>query len=235
MKALLKRDGWPVAGIASLTICGQLAVLLGSQACGVSPRAAMLASLMLAGLWIALASPVFAAGPQSAFSGLLRGGIVADATAVLLVVLWLTRPEVSFISAVKLYCIYASVALCGVAGARLASSERFRYLTAVATAGFLAAMQSSLFWLPGLLQLVPSADKSAVAGAVLRGNPLYGVFSAIADQTHFVWHYASIMYRITPLGEDIAVGPIYWYEPMAICLTIACLLASTWLLRPRRR
>jgi len=149
-------------------------------------------------------------------------------------VLWITRPEVTFVSAVKLYCIYASLALCGIAAGRLASSETFRYLTGVAGAVLLVAMQSSLLWLGGLLQLLPSGSRSAVAGMALRANPLYGVFSAIADETQFVWHYAEIMYRITPLGEDIAVPPVYWYEPTVVYLTIACLLASTWFLRRRK-
>jgi hypothetical protein len=232
--ALLKRDGWPVVGIVAATAAAQLGVFLLPQTCGVSARMAIPASLIMAGVWVALASAIFAAGPHSTISGILRGGSVADATAVLLVVLWLSAPEVTFLSAVKLYCIYASVALCSIAAARCASSLRFRYLGAVAGAACLSALQGVLFWLPGLLQLVPTDYKTVVAGMGLRANPLYGVFSAISDKSGFVWHYADVMYRITPLGEDIAVPPVQWYEPMAVHLAIAGILAASWLLRARR-
>ena len=209
----------------------QLSVFLLPQARGVAARTAVPPSLIIAGVWVALASAIFSAGPRSTMSGLLRGGSVADATAVLLVVLWLCTPEVTFLSAVKLYCIYASVALCSIAAARCASSLRFRYLWAAAGSAFLAALQGGLFWLPGLLQFLPADCRPAIAGMGLRANPLYGAFSAIADKSGFVWHYAEVMYRITPLGEDIAVPPVQWYEPMAVHLAIAGILAASWLLR----
>jgi hypothetical protein len=191
------------------------------------------ACLIFTGVWVALGSAIFAAGPRSALSGLLRGGCVADATAVLLVVLWLCTPAVTFYSAVKLYCIYASVALCSIAIARCASTVRFRYLGAVAAGVFLTGLQAGLFWLPGLLQLAPTDYKSTLAGFGLRANPLYGVFSAIAEESGFVWHYAEVMYRITPLGEDIAVPPVHWYEPMVVHLAIAAVFAIWWFVRVR--
>jgi len=85
-----------------------------------------------------------------------------------------------------------------------------------------------------LLQFVPADHKVAVAGMGLRANPLYGAFSAIADKSGFVWHYADVMYRITPLGEDIPVPPVQWYEPMVVHLVIAGILSASWLLRARR-
>ena len=233
--SLLKRDGWPVVCIAVVTAAVQLCVFLLPQAYGVSAGRAIPASLIITGVWVALASAIFAAGPRSTISGILRGGSVADATAVLLVVLWLCTPDVTFLSAVKLYFIYASVALCAIAAARCALSLRFRYLGAVIGATLLGALQGGLFWLPGLLQLLPTAQKAAIAGIGLRANPLYGAFSAIADKSGFVWHYADVMYRITPLGEDIPVPPVQWYEPMVVHLAVAGILSATWLLRPRRR
>ena len=221
-------------GIVLATAAVQLCVFLLPQAYGVSARMAIPASLIITGVWVALASAIFAAGPRSTISGILRGGSVADATAVLIVALWLCTPEVTFLSAVKLYCIYASVSLCAIAAARCAASLRFRYLGAVTGAALLTALQGGLFWLPGLLQLLPTAQKAAVAGMGLRANPLYGVFSAIADKSGFVWHYAEVMYRITPLGEDIAVPPVQWYEPMVVHLAIAGILAASWLVRARR-
>ncbi|MBL7221994.1 MAG: hypothetical protein ISS69_17940 [Phycisphaerae bacterium] len=231
---LLKRDGWPVAGIVVVTVAVQLGVFLLPQAYGAPLRATIPASLIIAGVWVALASAIFAAGPRSTISGILRGGSVADATAVLLVVLWLNAPEVSFLAAVKMYCIYASVSLCAIAAARCASSLRFRYFWGVIVGVLLVIVQGGLFWLPGLLQLVPADHKVAIAGMGLRANPLYGVFSAIADKSGFVWHYADVMYRITPLGEDLAVPPVQWYEPMVVHLALAGIFSATWLLRRRR-
>jgi hypothetical protein len=212
----------------------QLSVFLVPQVYDVPTRTLVRASLIIAGVWVALASAIFAAGPRSTLSGLLRGGCVVDATAVLLIVLWLRTPQVTFASAAKLYCIYASVALCSISAARCAATPRFRYLGAVFTGAMLTAMQGSLFWLPGLLQLAPSGYKSALAGAGLRANPLYGVFSATANESRFVWHYAdAVMYRITPLGEDIVVPPVQWYEPMTIYLIIAGVLTFAVVLRSR--
>ncbi len=231
--SLWKRDGWPVVGIAIATVAVQLGVFLVPQAFGAGVRTLIPASLIIAGVWVAMASAVFAAEPESPLSGLLRGGCVGDSTAVLLLVLWAQAPEVTFLAACKLYCIYASVSLCAVAIVRTARTVRFRYLSAVVGATLLTALQGGLFWLPGLLQLSPTEYKSAIAGIGLRANPLYGVFSAIADESGFVWHYAELMYRITPLGEDIAVRPVQWYEPMAIHLAAAGAIAILCLLRGR--
>ena len=234
MSTLLKRDGWPVVGIVVATVAAQVSVFLIPQAYGVPARGLVPASLIIAGVWVALASAIFSAGPRSTISAILRGGCVADATAVLLIVLWLSTPEVTFIAAVKLYCIYASVALCAIAIVRCAKALRFRYLLAVICGVLLTAVQGGLFWLPGLLQIVPADYKVAVAGLGLRANPLYGVFSAIANESGFVWHYAEVMYRITPLGEDIAVPPVQWHEPMAISLIAAVVFTVLALLRNRR-
>jgi hypothetical protein len=234
IRTLLKRDGWAVVGIVLITAVVQLGVYLIPQAYGVPVRTLVPASLIIAGVWVALASAIFAAGPPLAISGVLRGCVVADGTAVLLIVLWLSAPEVTFIAVVKLYFIYASVAFCSIAATRCASTLRFRYLWAIVAGTVLTAVQGGLFWLPGLLQLAPSDCKSVVAGVGLRANPLYGVFSAIAEESRFVWHYAEVMYRITPLGEDIAVPPVQWYEPMAVHLAVAMLLTAVWFLRARR-
>ncbi len=223
----------PVVGIVTATVAVQVSVFLVPLACGASARRLLPASLIIAGVWVALASPIFAAGPQSTISGLLRGGCVADATAVLLIVLWLLAPGVTFVAAVKLYCIYASVAFCGIAVARWARTVRFRYLWAVVGATVLTVLQGGLFWTPGLLRMFPTEYKTALAGIGLRANPLYGVFSAIADESGFVWHYAEVMYRITPLGEDIPVSPVQWYEPMVIHLAVATAIAIWALLRRR--
>jgi len=235
LRSLLRGDGRAMAGVAAVTVAGQLALFLLPQAFGVSARAAMLAALTASGVWAALAAPILAAGPARGISALLRGGIVADATAVLLVVLWLSRPEVSFLSAVKLYCIYAAVALCGVAGARCAETQAGRYTAAVIAAVILLTLQAGPFWLSGALQGVPQAHKTAAAGVALRLNPLYGVFSVVAERAGFVWHLAPVMYRITRLGEDIPVPPVWWYEPAGIYLFGAGILSATHLVKRRRR
>jgi len=233
--ALGRRLWWEVAAIAAATIVLQLGVLLLPGAFGVAPRAAMLAVLMASGVWVALAAPILAAGAPGALAAVLRGGIVADATAVLLVVLWLTRPEVTFLAAVEMYCIYASVALCGVAAGCVASTPAGRYAAAVVATVVLLAVQAGPFWLPGVCQFVAQGHKTAVAGIGLRANPVYGIFSAMAGDSGFVWHFdAPLMYRITQLGEDIPVPVVRWYHPVAIYLGAAGILAATHLVRRRR-
>jgi len=94
-------------------------------------------------------------------------------------------------------------------------------------------LQAGLFWLPGLLGLIPSDWKTAVASYGLRANPLYGVFSQIAEETGFVWNYADVMYGVTKLGEDVAIGTVQWYEPMAIHLAVALVIGAWAILRHR--
>ena len=220
-----------MAGIVAATVALQVGLFAIPQMYDAPPRAMLCASLMIAGVWVAIASAVFAAGPKSAISGLVRGGSVADATVVLLVVLWLRTPEISFTSACKLYCIYASVSLCAVAIVRLGRTLSFRYLLAVVAATGLTLLQAGLFWLPGLLGLVPREWKTAVATYGLRTNPLYGVFSGIAEETGFVWNQADVMYGVTKLGEDVPIGTVQWYEPMAIHLAAALVLGAWAVLR----
>jgi len=235
MLTLLKRDGWPMLSIASLTVAVQLGLFMLAGAWEVPDRMRVPGVLIVAGVWTAIASGVFAAGPRSAMSGLLRGATVIDASIVLLAVLWLQTPIVTLVSSLKIYCIYAAVALCSILAARCALTARFRYLGAVCAGVLLTLLQAGLFWLPGILRLSPPEHKAYIAGVGLKLNPLYGVFSSIAAESGFVWHYAGIMYDITPLGEDIPVPPVEWWEPMAFYLIVAGILGVACAVVGRRR
>lgn len=264
LRELLRRDGWPSLAAALATMAVELGVFLGALACGADGRQSAIASLAAGVVWVSLAAPALAAGSNSGLGALLRGGIVADASAVLLIVLWLATPQVSFLAAVKIYCIYAALALAGSAAVRCARAPAPRFaLAAVASIVFITALASP-FWAGGALVAAhasgsaitnsvffvsaaasPSWPASAllatgeidsviVASTVVCANPFYCIWSVLADQMPYAWHQAPVIYRITYLGNYAAVPAAPWYAAVIIYIYVAGILAATNLLRRDR-
>ncbi len=237
LRELLGRDGWPALAAALATMAVELGVFLGALACGVDKRQSVMASLAAGVVWVSLAAPAMAAGSNTHLGALLRGGIVADASAVLLIVLWLATPHVSFLAAVKIYCIYAALALAGIAAVRCARAPSARFaLAAVAAIVFIAALASP-FWAGGALSAAKASgriDSGILTSRIVHANPFYCIWSVLADQMPYAWHQAPVMYRITYLGNYAAVPPVTWYAAVIIYICVAGILAATNLLRRKR-
>ena len=185
-------------------------------------------------VWIALAAPVLAAAPAGALSGLFRGGIVADASAVTLIALWLAGPTVTLLSAAKVYCTFAAMVLLAIGAVRCGRTVRARLaLAAIVSVALMAALATPL-WIGGLLASAPAGRAGWVLAAGLNANPVYSVASATAAQARFVWHQTGVMYRLTSV-TDYAPPPVAWYACPAVYLPAAAAFGVLAWLRRRAR
>ena len=221
---------------AAVTIGLELGAFGLILACGGSRLGAVLASLAVMVSWTALSPAVLAAGGRSGLSALLRGGIVADASAVTLVVLWLATPAVTLLAAVKVYCTLVAMAIAAVAAVRCARTEFGRYALAVVVAAGLMAAVTTPFWTGGLLLAANAPARQTAASLAVWLNPFYCVTVAIVQEARFVWHQAPVMYHITRIGDYAAAPPALWYTSAAACAALAAVLAgANWLTACRYR
>jgi hypothetical protein len=235
LRCVLARDGRALLAGALTTVGVQLGLYLLARLAGVPQMQAALATLAATVMWVTLAAPVLGASGADALAGLLRGGCIADASAVTLIVLWLACPEVTFPAAVKIYCVLAAVALSAVAVGRLARSPDRRYALAVTAALVMTVALASPLWIGGALRAAPDRAARGIAAAGVYVNPFYAVTAAIAAEARFVWHQAGVMYRITRIGDYADAPPARWYPCVLIHLAVAILLGAAAHLRHRRR
>jgi hypothetical protein len=235
LRALVARDGRAVLLAFAATVAAGVGVFAAARLAGAPQLQAALAALATTVLWVALAAPVLAASGADALAALLRGGCIADAAAVTLIVLWIACPQVTLLAAVKIYCVLAAMALLGVAASRLARSPAGRSAVALATSAALTVALASPFWVGGALEAAPQEAANQVAAAAVYLNPFYAVTAATAEQSRFVWHQASVLYRITRIGDYAAAPPAHWYPCALVHAGVAVLLAAVAALRHRRR
>ncbi len=233
-KGVFARHGWAVLTISAVTVAVELGVYLLAMACGAGPRNATLAGIMTIAVWLALAGPAMAASGRSAFGMLLRGGIVADASAITLMVLWRAGPYVTLGAGAKIYCTCAAMALLAVAAVACARSVAGRCAAAVVTAGVLSTAMATPLWIGGLLRSAAHATSQTIAAWALYINPVYSMASAAAKSTGFVWHHEPVMYGITRIGDFAAAPPVPWYSAAMIYGAGACVLGAINLMRRRR-
>ena len=235
LRKLIARDGRAVLAGGALTLVVQLGVYVLGVAGGAPRMQAALATLAASVVWVALAAPVLGATGRDALGALLRGGIVADASAVTLLVLWLGGPHVTFAAAVKVYCILAAMSLAGIAACRLGRSSAGRHILAVVAAAAILTTAASPFWIGGAIRTAPPATARRIVATGVYANPFYCVTAALSEQTRFVWHQASVMYRLTRIGDYAPAPAACWYASAAIHAAAAALLAGVGALVHRRR
>ncbi len=232
---LLLKDGQAIPA-AVATVLVEVGVFVAAMAGGVDPRNAVLCALATTTLWTILAGPAFAASRRSALGALISGGVVADASLVVLAVLWLTTEYVTFAAGVKIYCILAALVLASVAAVRLARASAGRYVAAAVVAAVMMAAAASYFWVGGLLNVMLDADRwrgaYMVAAAATRTNPFAGVCAAVAEQTDFVWHESGMLYEITRVGDYVPASA-KWYYAVVVWLAVAGILVAVGLIRRR--
>lgn len=233
-RALLARDGKAVLAAAAATLLVEAAVFVLARAGHVPVREASLGALMASCVWVALAAPVLAAAPDGALSSLLRGGIVADASAVTLIVLWLAGPTVTLLSAAKVYCTFAAMALLAIGVVRCGRTARTRFALAVIVSVVLMAACATPLWIGGLLASAGAQRSGRILAAGLNANPVYSIASATAAEARFVWHQTAVMYRLTWV-TDYAPPPVAWYACPAVYLPAAAAFGVLAWLRRRAR
>lgn len=238
IRELLRRDGPAMLGATVATLAVVLGVYLAGRAAGAGPPDATVASLAAGTLWLALASPILAAGGSGALSALVRGGIVADASGLALLVLWLLRrfshaggPCLTFLAAVEIYCTFVAIALVQVAAARCPRSPAWRYAAAILAAAIMAALLATPFWVTGPAGMAAPRTRPAIAAAAVYLNPFYSVTSAVVEQTGIVWHQRGALYDLSGLFEHHAPPPVPWYTAAVLYSLLAGILAATHLVR----
>lgn len=235
LRRLVARDGRAVLLAFVATVAAGLGVFTAARLAGAPRLQAALAALAGTVLWVALAAPVLAASGADTLAALLRGGCTADAGAVTLIVLWIACPQVTLLAAVEIYCVLAAMALLAVAASRLARSPAGRFAVALATAAALTVALAGPFWIGGALKAAPHQAANRIAAAAVYLNGFYAVAAATAEESRFVWHQASVLYRITRIGDYAAAPPAHWYPCVLVHVGAAGLLAAAAALRHRRR
>ena len=225
VRQFLTENGWATASAAVATIVVEMGVFAAALTWGMPRIHAALAALAVCVFWTALAAPVLAAFGRTAMGALFRGGIVADASFASLLVLWAACDEVTFLAAMKIYCILAAVALAGVAATRLARTPAGRCACAVAASAVLLAATASPFWIGGAIHSQTRATADGIVAVAVYANPFYAATACLTETARFVWHQATVMYRITRIGDYAAAPPLLWYPAVAIYLSAAGVLA----------
>jgi len=233
----LAENGWAAAAAAIATLVVELAVPLAGawhrqgglgfllRGEGLTSHEA-LAGVAVCVLWTVLAAPAFAASGRTAMGAIFRGGVVADMGLVCLLVLWGLCPQVTFAAALKIYCVLAAVALAGIAATRLARTPAGRYACAVVATTLLLALLASPFWVGGAIHDRPRPAAEWLVEAAVRTNPFYAATAALTETTRFVWHQATVMYRITRIGDYAAAPPLAWLPTVIIYLVAAAVLGA---------
>lgn len=236
--ALLRRNGWALATVALATVLVELGAYATGRGLGIGPVASVLAALAATAVWTALAAPAAAAGPKGRLDALFRGGIVADASAISLLVLWLIVPDnprtgqpyFTFLAAVKIYCTLAAMALAAVAVVTCGRTVAGRHALAVGVAVALMLLLTSLLWAGVPLAAAPAECRTSVAAATLWINPFWSIGAAVVRETDFVWTRYGMMYRLNPV-RHYATPNVPWYAATVCCLCVAGIATAAGVLR----
>ena len=231
---ILRNNGWTLLAATVVTIVVELGTYWLAVGLGVEARQAAMATLAASVLWVALSAGPLAAGADGGWGMLLRGGIVADASAVSLAALAAMSPYVTILAAAEVYCTLAATALFAAGVVACAAGRAGRLPAAVVATFVLMAALATPLWIGGALQAEASVA-GPIASSAAMVNPFYSVASAVVERTHFVWHQARVMYHITWLGDLAAPAPVPWYAATILYGVPAALLWGLRILRGLKR
>jgi len=216
---------WAVTVAGIVTVAVELGVFAVAIAGGMSLMHAALAALASCVLWVALATPALAASGRTAMGALFRGGIVADASFVSLLVLWACCDEVTGLGALKIYTVLVALAVAGVAVTRLARTSAGRYIWAMLASTVLLGVLASPFWIGGPIRGAQRETAENLVAAAVYANPFYSATACLTETSRFVWHRSSVMYRITRIGDYASAPPMRWYPAVLVYLVAAGAMA----------
>ena len=230
---ILARDGLAMAVSSVVTVAAQWGVYAAATSAGSGPREALLATLAVTVVWVALAGAVLAASGADTLGAMFRGGCLADAAGVGILVLTAFCPVLTFLATVQVYCTLVGMAMLAVAVSRLARRPAGRYALAVATASVLVVSLASPWWVGGAMRVGSQPMAEAAAAVAVYVNPFYAVTAAVADTTRFVWHEAPVLYRITRIGDYAAAPAPLWWASSAIHAAVALVAGAVAAARHR--
>lgn len=233
IRELFRGHGRPAALAALATVLVGVGVFVAARWAGIPPVRSSTATLAAATLWVALVSAPLAAGGDTAFGSLLRGGVVVDASIPALILLVAAGP-MTVLEAVKVYCILAAVALWAIALVRIARTPWGRSALSVAASTVILALLASPLWVAGPADALSGAARRAVVRFAVTANPFYAVSRATVESTGFVWHQAPVMYPLTWIGEHLTSPPVPWYHTAVLYAAVAAMLGGVALVRKNR-
>ncbi len=175
-------------------------------------------ALLVSLLWILISSPIFSAGGGTLLDGLIRGGAVADATGVLLIILAVAQKEVTVMGAVKIYLIVCSIVVLESLVVRLGRGGNSRHILAGVIILLMVAVTAGPFWTNGIILSVPRGQGQRIAFFVRAANPVFATTDCLAGQQGFVWNERPVLYDYSVLGRDVPSQPVPWYITCAIYL-----------------
>ncbi|MCD4823852.1 MAG: hypothetical protein K8S55_04545 [Phycisphaerae bacterium] len=227
IRGLLSRDGWAMLAAVVATMIVEWGVFLTGRCCGVVFRESLLAALAATALWLAIGPGCFGAGASSALSAFIRGGIVADATAINLLGFWLLSlgggdfGGLGFVGVVKVYCVCASMAVLGVAVVCLARRWVWRACLAVTCGLVLVVAMASPLWISAWIGGTSSPATQELVTWAVRINPFYAIADAVVEETGFVWHSWGLMYDWSRVGEYVNPAGGGWWQTCLLYLLAA--------------
>ncbi len=227
-------DGGAVCIAALLTVIVELGAWGALRLMGLSADRAVLATLAMMVVWVPIAAAAWATGGTDLGRCCLRGGEMADASAIALIVFWLTG-AISFVAAAKVYCILMAVALFACAIVSVSRRVNRRVVLAGVVSLVVLVTLASPVWLSGSASTMSQESIRPLTVWAVRANAYFATTEAIADRINFVWIDSGLMYRMTPLGDRLALPRTDWYWPVAIFLPIAAIIGATGILYRRIR
>ncbi len=230
-----------VLTIMIVTILVELGTFIVGRCYGSSFGNSLLGALGVSVLWCAIAPGAVSVTGRGLMSTFVRGGIVADSTAISMLVLWIIgygQPGgLNFLGVMKIYCICVPLVLVSVGCVAIVKTPVGRSVAALIAVVFLTlALASPLLINPWIVD-GGSAGETLGSWAV-RVNPFFAVCDAVVMQTGFIWRQGELMYEWSQLGEAVIPPPVEWYQTALLYAGIALgLWIVAWIraLCPRKR
>ena len=229
------RDELPaVLSIMTLTILVELGSFIMGRFYGSSFGNSLLAALGVSVLWCVIAPGSVSVGGRGLMSTFVRGGVIADTTAISMLVLWIVgcgEPGgIDFLGVVKIYCICVPLVLTSVGCVAIAKSPVGRSVAVlIAVSVLFVTLASPLLINPWI---VNGGSHTETLGAwAVRINPFFAVCDAVVVQTGFIWRQGELMYEWSQLGETVIPPPIEWYQTALLYAGVALTLWVVALIR----
>lgn len=217
---------------AGATIAVQVGAYAAARAL-LAPSTAAVTALLLALLWVIVATPIFAAGGTGLWGAVFHGGPVLDASAVLLIVLTVGK-MLSPAGAAKIYLIWCSVGLFACGLVVLARRVENRLLAASLAILIVLAIAAGPFWANGIILAGDGPWRGRVSLLVAAANPVYATASCLPSRSGFIWHEGPILYDCTVLARDVPKPKADWLTTAAGYAAVAGCLFAVALIRRRR-
>jgi hypothetical protein len=186
--------------------------------------------LMSVTVWLCLAAAPLAAGAADHLGGLFRAGIMADAGVLVLLIVAMTGPGITWSLGWRVYLLWLAVALAAAGVAQLAQTPVARACWAVGFSTIAFAACASLIWSGGLVAYSLAPMREAILAAAAAVNPLLGLSQLLRPQG-FIWMEQPVMYGLTRVGQDYPAPAIAWHVTVSIWGVVALAAWTTILAR----